>query len=95
MLLTTMCTLAHPVLTGSADRQHHYPETLKVLIQRISLSPSTISPRLIIFLFLKSGYLCQTPVATNFPQPPSQTHLPTQKSGTFYCGKVWHTNLPF
>ena len=44
-------------------RQHHCPETLKVLIQQISLSPSTISPRLTIFLFLKSGCLCQTPIA--------------------------------
>ena len=31
--------------------------------------------------------------ATNFPQPPSQTHLPAQKSGTFYCGKVWHAKF--
>ena len=76
-------------------RQHHCPEILKVFIQRISFSPSTISPRLTIFLFLKSGCLCQTPIATNFPQPPSQTHLPAQKSGTFHCGKVWHTKFAF
>lgn len=77
VLLTTMCTLF-----GSFNLYWLKIQTPslswdpQVHIQQISLSLSSVGPNLIIFLFLNSGCLCQTLIATNFFQPPWQAYSP-------------------
>lgn len=83
MLLTTMCILAHSILTGTGYRHYHCLGTLKFTFSR--------------FLYLcqcqsQSNYLSLPKLRMSLPNSDSsyffsahlQVHLPAQKRGIFF-----------